>query len=57
MREMKEGLREGVKQRQRYVHLMRSAIWEASQDVVDRMEQDVADFDRSMQAILEVDHF
>jgi mitogen-activated protein kinase kinase kinase 4 len=54
MREMREGLLEGVKQRQRYVHLMRSATWTASQEVTDRLEQDVADFDRSMKAILEV---
>lgn len=54
MREMREGLLEGVKQRQQYVHLMRSATWTASQEVTDRLEQDVADFDRSMKAILEV---
>ncbi|CAB3382788.1 Hypothetical predicted protein [Cloeon dipterum] len=53
MREMKEGLHEGVKQRQRYLHLMRSATWTASQEVTDRLEQDVADFDRSMKYILE----
>ncbi|XP_059490886.1 mitogen-activated protein kinase kinase kinase 4 isoform X2 [Neocloeon triangulifer] len=54
MREMKDGLHEGVKQRQRYMHLLRSATWTETQEVTDRLEQDVADFDRSMKCILEV---
>jgi hypothetical protein len=31
-------------------------MWETNQQVNDRLEQDVADFDRSMKSILEVRH-
>ncbi|XP_071455786.1 mitogen-activated protein kinase kinase kinase 4 [Hetaerina americana] len=53
MREFKEGLHIAVLQRQRYLHLIRTALWNAEAGVLRSFEDGVNDFDITMKNVLE----
>ncbi|XP_046391955.1 mitogen-activated protein kinase kinase kinase 4 isoform X2 [Ischnura elegans] len=53
MREFREGLQIAVLQRQRYLHLIRTALWNAEPEILRSFEDGVNGFDISMKNVLE----
>ena len=54
MRELKEGLRLAVLQRQRNLTLIHTVLWDKEQETLDLYEDVVKEFDNTMKAVLKV---
>jgi hypothetical protein len=56
MRELKEGLRIAVLHRQRYLTLIHTVLWDKGKETLDLYKGSVSEFDKSMKAVLKVNH-
>ncbi|XP_067008813.2 mitogen-activated protein kinase kinase kinase 4 isoform X2 [Anabrus simplex] len=54
MRELKEGLRIALLHRQRYLHLVRTALWDVDKTILHSFEEPVVGFDASTKKVFEM---